>query len=160
MWRRHADDVGRTGGEPFDHLDAGRIVAAIRRLKDQAPQDAVLPQTLGRTLEEADAHARERMRVEALLASVTALDRDRRALLEREGSRDRPLNRRWNRGWKRWRKEAKALAPVIAELKGPALLRHLDGITGARALVSRVEHTIAASEWWDRLPGSLLLRLP
>ena len=158
-WRHHADDVGRTSGDPFDHPDADRLLAAIRRLKDQAPQDAVLPQALDWTLEEADAHARVRMRVETLLASVTALDRDRRVLLEREGSRDRPLNRRWNRGWKRWRKEAKALAPVIGELKGPALARHLDGIVGARALVSRVEHTIAASEWWDRLPGSLLLRL-
>ncbi len=158
-WRRHADNVRKTDGDPFGHPDTGRILTAIRLLKYQAPQEAVFPQALARILEEADAHARERKRANTLLASVTALDRDRRVLLEREGSRDRPLNRRWNRGWKRWRKEAEALAPVIGELKGPSLAHHLDGIAGARALVSRVEHTIAASEWWDMLPGSLLLRL-
>ncbi len=159
QWRRHADDVGRTDGDPFDHPDTGRILSAIRRLKDQAPQDAVLPQALARTLEEADGHVLARERVETLLASVSALDRDRRVLLEREGSRDRPLNRRWNRRWKRWQKEAQALAPVIEELKSPTLAGHLDGIAGARALVSRVEGTIAGSEKRDTFPGWLLLRL-
>ncbi len=158
-WRHHADDAGRTGGDAFGHPDAGRILAAIRRLKDQAPQDAVLPQALARALKEADTHARERERVETLLASVSALDRDRRVLLEREGSRDRPLNRRWNRRWKRWRKEAETLAPVIGELKSPALAHHLDGTEGARALVSRVERMIAKRNKRDTLPGWLLLRL-
>ena len=159
QWRRHADDAGRTDGDPFDHPDAGRILSAVRGLKDQAPQDAALPQALARILEDADAHAQARERVETLLASVSALDRDRRMLLEREGSRDRPLNRRWNRRWKSWQKEALALAPVIEELKSPTLAGHLDRLAGARALVSRVEGTIADSGKRDTLPGWLLLRL-
>ena len=158
-WQRHADAVRQSDGSPFDHPDAERILKGLRRLKDQAPEDAVLPQDLARTLEEANAHVLRRERVETLVASVSALDRSRRALLEREGSHDRPLKRRWNRRWTRWQKEAEAAAPMIEELRNPALAGHLDGIEGARALVSRVADTIAGRDKRDTLPGWLLLRL-
>ena len=155
QWSSHKALARLAGDHPLDHPGADEILLAMRRLRDGAPPDAVLPRILAETLAETTTHAEAIRRATELLEPLDALDRDWRALLEREGTRDRPVERRWNRAWSRWRREADALAPVVEELTG--LLPHLDGIEGARALVGSLAWTIPGKR--DFLPGWLLLRL-
>ncbi len=155
QWSSHKALARLAGDHPLDHPGADEILLAMRRLRDGAPPDAVLPRILAETLAEATTHAEAIRRATELLEPLDALDRAWRALLEREGTRDRPVERRWNRAWSRWRREADALAPVVEELKG--LLPYLDGIEGARALVGSLAWTIPGKR--DFLPGWLLLRL-
>ena len=99
------------------------------------------------------------MRTEALLKRVIDLDGERRRLLERGDKKDRPLNRGPKRALKRWRKDAEAVSADIDELQRHPLAGHLARIEGAPALVNRVGVEIAASDYYDALPGWLLLRL-
>ena len=155
QWSSHKALARLAGDHPLDHPGADEILLAMQRLRDGAPPEAVLPRILDGTLAEATTHAEAIRRATDLLEPVRALDSDYRALLEREGTRDRPVERRWNRAWSRWRREADALAPVVEELKG--LLPHLDRIEGARALIGSLAWTISGKR--DFLPGWLLLRL-
>ena len=115
----------------------------------------MLPRPLAEAIADAETRAEAIRRAIALLEPVRALDRAWRALLQREGTRARPLKRRWNRSLSRWRKEADALAPAVEELKG--LLLHLDRIEGARVLVGSLAWTIPGKRGFP--PGWLLLRL-
>ncbi len=154
-WRSHETLARLADSHPLDHPGAGEILAATRRLRDGAPADAVLPRALAEAIANAETRAAAHARAAELLEPVRALDLQYRALLDREGTRDRPLSRRWNRSWSRWRREANALAPAVEELKG--LLPHLGGIEDARALVGSLAWTIPGKR--DFLPGWLLLRL-
>ena len=158
-WIRHRFAATTDGADPFYQPGAGELLSDIRGLRDLAPEAAEFPKRLTEVIEGQNKHAEARLRTEALLKRVIDLDGERRRLLEREDKKDRPLNRGPKRALKRWRKDAEAVSANIDELQRHPLAGHLARIDGASALVNRVGVEIAASDYYDALPGWLLLRL-
>ena len=158
-WIRHIFAATTDGADPFYQPGAEKLLSDIRRLRGLAPEAAEFPKRLTEVIEGQNKHAEVRLRTEALLKRVIDLDGERRRLLEREDKKDRPLNRGPKRALKRWRKDAEAVSADIDELQHHPLAGHLARIDGASALVNRVGVEIAASDYYDALPGWLLLRL-
>ena len=139
---------------PFLGPEGEALAAKLNALQAGSPVHAMMPQVLKPALERLAEHERAHARASELLARAREVDAMRRSLLKREGKKSRPLNRRFNRDWTRWRDAA---APVAADIDATdaTLLAHLDH-TG---VASRVRREFAASGRLDHLPGWLLLRL-
>ena len=101
--------------------------------------------------EEMAEHERSVAQARELLQRAVHVDDARRSLLERAGRTSRPLNRRFNKAWKRWREA------VVAEIDATdaALIARVD----ENSVASRVRAAFAANDHLDYLPGWLLLRL-
>ena len=130
------------------------LATDLRSLEADLPPHAVMPQELHSPLAELAAHDRSVAQVRELLERAVDMDDSRRSLLESEGRTSRPLNRRLNRTWRRWREAAEVVVADI-DAADAALIARFDH-TGVAA---RVRAELAASDRLDRLPGWLLLRL-
>ncbi len=139
---------------PFLGPEGEALAAKLTALQAGSPLHAMMPQVLKPALERLAEHERAHARTSELIARAREVDGVRRSLLQREGKKSRPLNRRFNRDWTRWRDAA---APVAADIDATdnTLLAHLDKTGVAR----RVRNECAASGRLDHLPGWLLLRL-
>ena len=140
---------------PFLGADGDALAAELRALEAGLPRHAILLQGLHPAFEELAEHERAVARTRALLERVTRIDGARRSLLEREGRTSRPLNRRFNKAWKRWRDAAEA---VVADIDAAdrALIARID----EEGMAARVRAEFAASDRLDGLPGWLLLQSP
>ncbi len=114
----------------------------------------MMPHELRPALAALAEHDRSVDQARELLGHALRVDDARRALLEREGRKSRPLNRRFNQGWKCWREAAKGVVAGI-DATDAALIARVDG----EGLAARVRAECAASDRLDCLPGWLLLRL-
>ncbi len=135
--------------------EGGEALAAdLRALQTRLPRHAMMPHELRPALAALAEHDRSVDQARELLGHALRVDDARRALLEREGRTSRPLNRRFNKAWKRWREAAEA---VVAEIDAAdaALIARVDG----EGLAKRVRAEYTASDRLDCLPGWLLLRL-
>ena len=149
-------DARRAGGaaRPFLTEDGDTLAADLKALEAGLPRHAIILHDLRPALEHLAEHERAVDRARELLARAREVDDARRSLLEREGKSSRPLDRRFNRAWKRWREAAGAVVADI-EATDAALIAHVDDT----AVASRVRNAHAASDRLDSLPGWLLLRL-
>ncbi len=135
--------------------EGGEALAAdLRDLQTRLPRHAMMPHELQPALAALAEHDRSVDQARELLGRAWRVDDARRALLEREGRKSRPLNRRFNQGWKRWREAAETVVAGI-DATDTALIAHVDG----EGLAARVRAECAASRRLDGLPGWLLLRL-
>ncbi|MDE0046365.1 MAG: hypothetical protein OXU19_10975, partial [bacterium] len=139
---------------PFLEAEGEALAATLNALQASLPLHAMMPQVLKPALERLTEHERAHARASELIARAREVDAMRRSLLQREGGKSRPLNRRFNRDWTRWHAATAAVAADI-DATDAALLAHLDR-TG---VASRVRREFAASDRLDHLPGWLLLRL-
>ena len=139
---------------PFLAEGGDALAADLRTLQTGLPHHALMPHDLQPACAELDERERSVVQVRDLLERATEVDDARRVLLVREGRRSRPLNRRFNQGWKRWREAAEAVVADI-DAADAALIVGVDD----NGVASRVRAEFAASDRLDCLPGWLLLRL-
>ena len=134
--------------------EGAALAAELKSLQTDPPRHAMLLDDLRPAFERLAAHGQAVARAGELIERAAEVDTMRRSLLEREGDRTRPLGRRLNRAWKRWREAAETVVADI-DATDTALIAHIDE-TGVAA---RVRSEFAASSRLDHLPGWLLLRL-
>ncbi len=139
---------------PFRGADGDALAAELRALEAGRPRHAILLQGLRPAFESLAEHERAVARTRELLERVSEIDEARRSLLEREGRKSRPLNRRFNKAWRRWHDAAEAVVADIDAADG-ALIARVD----EQGMAARVRAEFAASDRLDGLPGWLLLRL-
>ncbi|MDE2905007.1 MAG: hypothetical protein OXQ28_02880 [Acidobacteriota bacterium] len=146
--------IGKDGSQRFLGPEGEALATDLKALEAGLPRHAIMLHDLRPALEQLAGHERAVDRARELFARAREVDDARRFLLEREGKSSRPLDRRFNRAWKRWREAAEA---VVADIKATdaALIAHVDDT----AVASRVRNAYAASDRLDSLPGWLLLRL-
>ena len=149
--------IARIGGDassPFLNQDDTALVADLRALEAGLPRHAIMLHDLRPAFERLAEHERSVAEARELVERAAEVDDARRCLLEHEGRTSRPLNRRFNKTWKRWREAAEA---VVAEIDAAdeTLITHVD----ENGVASRVRAAYAASDRLDGLPGWLLLRL-
>ena len=149
-WRSRAE--GATN--PFLADGGDDLARDLKRLEAERPPRSVIPHDLHEPLAALAEHERSVAETRELLRRAAEVDDARRSLLEREGARSRPLNRRLNRAWKRWREAAEAVVADI-DAADAAMIARLD----TEGLAARVRAERAASDRLDGLPGWLLLRL-
>ncbi|MCY4607798.1 MAG: AAA family ATPase [bacterium] len=149
--------IARIGGctaSPFLYRDDMTLAADLHGLADGLPRHAIMLHDLRPALEGLAEHERSVAEARELVERAAGVDDARRALLEREGRTSRPLNRRFNKAWKRWREAAEAVAAEIDAMDA-ALIARVD----ENGVASRVRAEYAASDRLDGLPGWLLARL-
>ena len=151
-WWRARRTAGRAS--PFLAEGGEALARDLRRLETDRPPHSIMPHELHGPLAALAEHETSAARVGELLRRAADTDAARRSLLEREGRTSRPLNRRLNRAWKRWREAAETVAADI-DAADAALIAHVD----RDGLATRVVAEYAASDRLDCLPGWLLLRL-
>ncbi len=146
--------IGGRTASPFLSRDDMTLAADLYELADGLPRHAIMLHDLRPGLEGLAEHERSVAEARELVERAAEVDDARRALLEREGRAWRPLNRRFNKAWKRWREAAHAVVADI-DATDAALIARVDG----EGLAARVRAEFAASGRLDGLPGWLLLRL-
>ena len=151
-WWRARQVAGRAS--PFFGAEGDSLARDLKRLETDRPPHSIIPRDLQAPLAALAEHEKSAARVRELLRRAAEVDNARRSLLEREGRKSRPLNRRLNRAWKRWRETAEAVAADI-DAADAALIAHID----TDGVAARVGAEHAASDRLDGLPGWLLLRL-
>ena len=139
---------------PFLGSDGDALVTELRTLRTVLPRHAILLRDLNPAFERLAEYEQSVVQTRELLERVSDVDEARRSLLEREGLKSRPLSRRFNKAWKRWKDAAEAVVADIDTADG-ALIAHLD----EHGMARRVRAEYAASDRLDCLPGWLLLRL-
>ncbi len=145
--------IGGRTASPFLYRNDTALATDLRNLTDGLPRHAIMLHDLRPALEGLAEHERSVAKAREMVERAAEVDDARRALLEREGRTSRPLNRRFNKAWKRWR-EAEAVAAEI-DATDAALIARVD----ENGVASRVRAEYAASDRLDGLPGWLLLRL-
>ena len=139
---------------PFPGADGEALAAELRALEAGLPRHAILIQGLHPAFEQLAEQKWALDRTRDLLERVAHVDEARRTLLERESRTSRPLNRRFNKAWRRWRDAAEAVVTDIDAADG-ALIARFD----ENGVAARVRAEFTASDRLDGLPGWLLLRL-
>ena len=146
--------IGKDAAQRFLGPEGESLAADLKALEAGLPRHAIMLHDLRPALEQLAEHERAADQARELLARAREVDDARRSLLEHEGKSSRPLDRRFNRAWRRWREAAEAVMADI-EATDAALIAHVDDT----AVASRVMNAYAASDRLDSLPGWLLLRL-
>ncbi len=146
--------IGVHDAHVFLRSQGETLAAEIKALETGLPRHAILLDDLRPAFEQLAEHERAVDRAGELIERAAEVDAMRRSLLEREGGKSRPLDRRFNRAWKRWHAAAEAVVADIDSMDA-AVIAQVDetGVAG------RVKGDLAASSRLDCLPGWLLLRL-
>ena len=101
--------IARIGGDaahPLLTQDGAALAADLRDLEAGLPRHATMLHDLRPAFERLAEHERSVAQARELVERAGEVDDARRSLLEREGRTSRPLNRRFNKAWKRWREAA------------------------------------------------------
>ncbi|MCY4608634.1 MAG: hypothetical protein OXD40_08565 [bacterium] len=154
LYRWQIARIGGDASSPFLNQDDTALAADLRDLEAGLPDHAMMLHDLRPAFERLAEHERSVAEARELVERAAEVDDARRSLLEREGRTSRPLNRRFNKAWKRWREAAEAVAAEI-DATDAALIAHVD----ENGVASRVRAAFATSDRLDDLPGWLLLRL-
>ncbi len=154
LYRWQIARIGGDASSPFLNRDDTALAADLRALEVGLPRHAIMLHDLRPAYERLAGYERSVAEAKELVERAAEVDDARRSLLEREGRTSRPLNRRFNKAWKRWREAAEAVAAGI-DAAEETLIASVD----ENGVASRVRAEHAASDRLDGLPGWLLLRL-